>query len=101
MALLVRHHVGSFYYIEGDHFEQRRNTSGKFSSFVLTRVVQFTIETNALTGTSLGELHANVHLTCCLACLAVIILVLYAACPVSQIEICNDPSSESITSFTE
>ena len=41
------------YYIDGDCFEQRKSAGSKSSTFVLTRVVQFTIETNALTGTSL------------------------------------------------
>ncbi|KAI9445949.1 hypothetical protein H4582DRAFT_2069312 [Lactarius indigo] len=59
-----------------------RSASGKFSNFVLIRVVRLTIETNTLT-----------------ASLAITTLVLYAAFPVSWTEISYDPSSDAITLF--
>ena len=71
---------------------------------MLVRVVRLTIETNALTGTSLGEPHTGVHLTSpffSLAASAITSLVLYFAFPVSRTELCYDPSSDQITLFTE
>jgi hypothetical protein len=75
------------YYIDGARFGQLRRASGKFSSFVLLRVVRLTIETNALTGTSYGKPHTDVYLTCFSASLAITILVLYVAFPVSRTEV--------------
>ncbi|KAH8981153.1 hypothetical protein EDB92DRAFT_1953369 [Lactarius akahatsu] len=59
-----------------------RVASSNFSSFVLIRVVRLTIETNTLT-----------------ASLAITILVLYAAFPVSRAEIDYEPPSDLITFF--
>ena len=51
MTLMVRHHILRSLTIWTDIlFRQLRNVSGKFSSFVLIRVVRLTIETNTLTG---------------------------------------------------
>ena len=86
MTLLVRHHIRSVG-TSTERFGQLRRASGKFSNFVLLRVVRLTIETNALTGTSLGGLYRDVQLTCCLASLAITILVLYVVFPVGWTEI--------------
>jgi hypothetical protein len=59
--------TGSPYWIlqftDRDPFAQRRRASGKFSNFVLIRVVRLTIETNALTGTYLSKYPTDIHLT--------------------------------------
>jgi hypothetical protein len=73
---------------------------GNFSSFVLVRVVRLTVETNALTGTCLNP-YISVHLTSCLATLAIASLVLYVAFPVSRTKIHRDPSIGLITLSTE
>jgi len=94
-------HYWVLYYIDRDPLAQLRRASSNYSSFVLIRVVRLTIETNALTGTCLSEKRTDVHLTSCLAALAVTALVLYAAFPVSWTEKRYDPPSDPITSFTE
>ena len=90
--------------IDQDCFGQLRRANSKFSSFVLIRVVRLTIETNTLTGTSPGKLHSklhsDVHLTFCVASLAIASLVLYVAFPVSRTNIPDDIFSDLITSFT-
>ncbi len=43
------------YDVNRDPLAQLRRASGNFSNFVLIRVVRLTIETNALTGTSLSN----------------------------------------------
>ncbi|KAI9450729.1 hypothetical protein BJY52DRAFT_1215388 [Lactarius psammicola] len=58
-----------------------RRAIGKFSNFVLIRVIRLTVETNTLT--------------------AVVILVLYVAFPVTCTEIRHDSSFNSINASTE
>ena len=86
--------------IDQDCIGQLRRANSKFSSFVLIRVVHLTIETNTLTGTSPGKLHSDVHLTYCIASLAIASVVLYAAFPASRTNILYDLFSDLITLFT-
>jgi len=60
---------------------QLRKAIGNFSSFVIVRVVRLTVETNTLTGICLLVSPTSVHLTSCLATLAITSLVLYATFP--------------------
>ncbi len=57
MTLLVRYHpIGSLRTLtEILLHTQLRRASGKFTNFVLTRVIRLTIETNTLTGTYFSE----------------------------------------------
>ncbi|KAI9467404.1 hypothetical protein BJY52DRAFT_1350084 [Lactarius psammicola] len=59
-----------------------RRAGGKFTQFVLIRLIRLTVETNTLTGIYFSKhTTTDVHLTSCLASVAVVTLVLYAAFP--------------------
>ena len=81
MLMLVRRHdIVILCYIDRFLLGQLR---GNFSSMALSRMVELTIETNALTGTCFSENLTDVDPTCCLAAAVIGVLVLYAAFPVS------------------